>query len=139
MVSSGPGTAEVPDCARQTVDSCRALLAAFGFNNSPTVEADSAEPAGQVVGTVPPAGETAPLEAPIQIQISRGNQIPMPNLYGKVWVDVVPIIQSQGWDGRWENNDVPAGDANRNKVINQDPPAGQPVSKTGTIKLTFGS
>jgi serine/threonine-protein kinase len=139
LVSSGTGTAEVPDCAQQTVDVCRQLLAAFGFTNTPTVASDGVEPPGQVVGTDPPARAVVPVETPIQVKVSSGNQIPMPNLMGRVWDEVVPIMQSKGWNGGWDNHDVPAGDANRLKVIDQNPPAGQPVLKTGTIKLTFGA
>jgi beta-lactam-binding protein with PASTA domain/predicted Ser/Thr protein kinase len=139
LVSSGTGTAEVPDCARQTVDVCRQLLAAFGFTNTPTVASDGVEPPGQVVGTDPPARTVVPVDTPIQVKVSQGNQIQMPSLMGKFFVDIQQQMQSLGWIGGWENNDVPAGDANRAKVIYQDPPAGQPVLKNGTIKLTFGS
>ncbi|WP_029115211.1 Stk1 family PASTA domain-containing Ser/Thr kinase [Mycobacterium sp. URHB0044] len=141
QVSSGTGTAEVPDCARQTVDVCRELLRVSGFNpdDAIAVDADGVEPPGQVVGTDPPARAVVPVETPIQIKVSRGNQITMPNLMGKVWDEVVPLMQSKGWDGPWDNHDVPAGDGNRAKVISQEPQAGQPVLKTGTIKLTFGA
>ncbi len=72
QVSSGTGTAVVPDCARQTIEVCRELLRVSGFNpdDAIAVDADGVAPKGQVSGTLPPAGQTVPVTTPIQIQVS---------------------------------------------------------------------
>jgi serine/threonine protein kinase len=137
-VGTGPETAVVPDVRNQTVDIANQNLTAFGFPPGVPFEVDSTLPKGLVVQTNPPIGQTVPKNTVIQLQVSLANQFLMPDLAGKVWDDVVPLMQALGWTGVANNDTVPAGDSNRNKVIRQDPPAGQPVRKDGTIKLTFG-
>jgi beta-lactam-binding protein with PASTA domain len=139
FVGAGPGTAPVPPVARQPLDVAERILGASKFTNLIQVPVDSPEPTGQVVGTAPPAGEITALDAPIQVQVSKGNQFVMPPLMGKVWDDILPLLQGLGWTGTPNNGNEPAGDTNRNKVIRQDPQPGQPMDKTGTITLTFGS
>jgi serine/threonine-protein kinase len=138
-VGSGPGTTPVPPVAGQTWDVAQQVLSAAKFTNPIQVPVDSTQPAGQVVGTLPAAGEITSLDAPIQVQVSKGNQFVMPYLMGKFWDDVLPLLQGLGWTGTPNNDNVPAGDANRAKVINQNPLPGQPVDKIGTVTLTFGS
>ena len=56
VVGSGPESRPVPDVKAQSVESAQQVLNASGFTKSVPVEVDSPEPAGQVVGTNPPAG-----------------------------------------------------------------------------------
>ena len=58
VVGSGPESRPVPDVTAQTVESAQQVLNANGFTNSVPVDVDSPEPAGQVVGTNPAAGQT---------------------------------------------------------------------------------
>jgi eukaryotic-like serine/threonine-protein kinase len=140
FVGSGPGTAPVPPVASQTWDVAQQVLGASKFTKTIQVPVDSLLPAGQVVGTLPPAGEIAPLDALIQVQVSKGNQIPMPDLMGKFYTDVVPILQGQGFVGTPLNGgDVPGQDKDRNRVVKQDPPEGTGLNKDGTITLYYGS
>ena len=138
-VSSGPDSQKVPPVADQTADVARQNLNAFGFMNTPQLDVDGTAPVGQVVGTIPAAGESVAVDAPIQIQVSKGNQFVMPSVTGRYWDDVLPLLQGLGWTGVPDNDQVPAGDGNRAKVISQTPAASTPTRKDATIKLTFGS
>jgi beta-lactam-binding protein with PASTA domain len=130
----------VPPVANQTWDVAQQILGASKFTKTIQVPVDNVLPAGQVVGTVPPAGEVTPLDASIQVQVSKGNQIPMPDLMGKFYTEVVPILQGQGFIGAPLNGgDVPGSDKDRNRVVKQDPPQGTGVNKDGTITLYYGS
>jgi serine/threonine-protein kinase len=140
FVGSGPGTAPVPPVANQTWDVALQILGASKFTNPIQVPVDGVLPAGQVVDTVPPAGEVTPLDAPIQVQVSKGNQFPMPDLTGKFYTEVVPLLQGQGFLGTPLNGgDVPGPSDQRAKVVRQDPPPGTGVNKDGTITLYYGS
>jgi serine/threonine-protein kinase len=140
FVGSGPGTAPVPPVANQTWDVAQQILSASKFTKPIQVAVDNVLPVGQVVGTVPPAGEMAPLDAPIQVQVSKGNQITMPDLTGKFYTEVVPILQGLGFVGAPLNGgDVPGSGDQRAKVVRQDPPQGTGVNKDGTITLYYGS
>ncbi|MCW2558304.1 MAG: serine/threonine protein kinase, partial [Mycobacterium sp.] len=140
FVGSGPGTAPVPPVANQTWDVALQILGASKFTNPIQVPVDGVLPAGQVVNTVPPAGEVTPLDAPIQVQVSKGNQFPMLDLTGKFYTEVVPLLQGQGFLGTPLNGgDVPGPSDQRAKVVRQDPPPGTGVNKDGTITLYYGS
>jgi eukaryotic-like serine/threonine-protein kinase len=140
FVGSGPGTAPVPPVANQTADIALQILGGSKFTNLVQVPVDGLPPTGQVVGTVPPAGADAPLDAPIQVQVSKGNQIATPDVMGKLWGDVLTTLQGQGFTGTPQNvADVPGQDKDRYRVVKQDPPPGAPVNRDGTITLYFGS
>jgi serine/threonine protein kinase len=141
LVGAGPGTTPVPPVAGQTWDVAQTVLSAAKFTNPVQVPIDSAEPMGQVVGTIPPAGEITPLDAPIQVQVSKGNQFKMPDLQGQFYTDVVAYLQGLGFLGTTLNGgNVPgAQDKDRNRVMMQDPPAGAGVALNGTITLYYGS
>ncbi|MDT5067690.1 MAG: eukaryotic-like serine/threonine-protein kinase [Mycobacterium sp.] len=140
FVGSGPGTAPVPVVANQTADIALQILGGSKFTNLVQVPVDGLAPAGQVVGTVPPAGTDTPLDAQIQVQVSKGNQIPTPDVMGRLWADVLTTLQSQGFTGTPLNvADVPGQDKDRYRVVKQDPPPGAPVNRDGTIKMYFGA
>jgi serine/threonine-protein kinase len=81
------------------------------------------------------------MEAPIQVQVSKGNQFVMPDLKGQFYIDVVPFLQGLGFLGTPLNGgNVPGGqDKDRNRVMMQDPPPGTGVAYNGTITLYYGS
>ena len=67
-------------CEGQSPEDAQQILTANGFTAPPIViQVDGpSDTADQVVGTVPPAGEPAAVDTPIQVQVSRGNQFIMP-------------------------------------------------------------
>jgi beta-lactam-binding protein with PASTA domain len=142
VVGTGPGTKVVPPgCIGQTVDVCRQILTASGFLK-PAIEVpvDSTDPAGQVVGTDPTAGQTVPAETVIQIQVSRANQFIMPNLAGQFWTDAEPTLRSLGWTGILiKGADVQNSGLRSNAVVTQSPAAGSPVTFGQSITLSFAS
>jgi serine/threonine protein kinase len=140
FVGSGPGTAPVPPVANQTWDVAQQILGASKFTTPIQVPIDSVLPAGQVIGTLPPAGEVTPLDAPIQVQVSKGNQIPMPDLTGLFYAEVLQRLQSAGFVGPLlKGDDVPGTGDQRAKVVRQDPLPGVGVNKDGTITVNYGS
>src|SRR6202020_501865 len=99
IVGSGPSTKQVPDVGGQTADLAQKNLTVYGFSKFSQAAVDSTRPAGEVIGTNPPAGATVPVDSVIEIQVSKGNQFVMPDLSGLVWTDAEPQLRALGWTG----------------------------------------
>jgi serine/threonine protein kinase len=142
-VGSGPDSKSIPDVKGLSPDDAGKVLAGNGFT-APTivVQVDGLrETQGQVLGTIPPAGTEAPTDGPITVQVSRGNQFPMPNLIGKFWDAAYPQLTSLGWvlgPGNFVKPDDIEGNGKPSaSVLSQDPPAGTPITANTTITLQF--
>ncbi|HJT95581.1 MAG TPA: Stk1 family PASTA domain-containing Ser/Thr kinase [Mycobacterium sp.] len=143
IVGSGPDNKPVPDVKNTSPEVAQQILTANGFT-APAIIVPVDGPkntANQVVGTVPAANEPAPVDTPIQVQVSRGNQFTMPNLRGMFWDEASPLLQSLGWQNlgtnfvklpNAQNSGVPT-----NGVVTQDPQPGTPIRADGTITLSF--
>lgn len=139
IVGSGPETKQIPDVAGQKVDKARDTLKVYGFTKFSEALVDNPRPAGDVVGTEPPAGSTVQQDTIIEIQISKGNQFVMPDLSGMFWTDAEPRLRALGWTGKLDKGaDVDAGGSQHNRVVYQNPPAGLGVNQNGIITLKFG-
>ncbi|WP_343601813.1 Stk1 family PASTA domain-containing Ser/Thr kinase [Mycobacterium sp.] len=139
VVGSGPATKDVPDVAGQLADEAQKNLTVYGFSKFAQASVDSPKPAGEVLGTNPPAGTNVPLDSVIELQVSKGNQFVMPDLVGMFWTDAEPRLRALGWTGVLDKgSDVDAGGSARNRVVYQTPAAGQGVNKDGSVTLRFG-
>jgi beta-lactam-binding protein with PASTA domain len=139
IVGSGPATKQVPDVAGQTADLAQKNLTVYGFSKFSQAGVDSTRPAGDVLGTNPPAGATVPVDSVIEIQVSKGNQFVIPDLSGLFWTDAEPQLRALGWTGMLlKGADVDAGGSQHNRVVYQSPAAGQGLNKDGNITLKFG-
>ncbi|OBI89441.1 Stk1 family PASTA domain-containing Ser/Thr kinase [Mycobacterium asiaticum] len=139
IVGSGPETKEIPDVSGQTVELAQKNLTVYGFTKFSQSQVDSTKPAGEVIGTTPPKGQTVPVDSVIDIQVSKGNQFLMPDLSGMFWTDAEPRLRALGWTGVLDKGaDVDAGGNLHNKVVSQSPAAGTGVNRDGVITLRFG-
>ena len=140
VVGSGPESRPVPDVKAQSVESAQQVLNASGFAKSVPVQVDSAEPAGQVIGTNPQAGQTAALDTVVQIQVSKGNQFTMPDLRGQFWADAEPRLRALGWTGFLDKGaDARDSGQRTNAVVTQSPSPGSTVNFNATITLSFAA
>jgi serine/threonine-protein kinase len=139
VVGSGPETKQVPDVAGQMLDDAQKNLNVYGFTKLTQTSVDSTRPAGEVVGTNPPKGQTVPVDSVIEIQVSKGNQFVMPDITGMFWADAEPRLRALGWTGLLDKGpDVDAGGSQHNKVVYQNPLAGAGCNKDGIVTLKFG-
>jgi eukaryotic-like serine/threonine-protein kinase len=139
IVGSGPETKQIPDVAGQNVDLAQKNLTVYGFTKFSQASVDSPRPAGEVIGTNPPKGQTVPVDSVIELQVSKGNQFLMPDLSGMFWTDAEPRLRALGWTGGLDKGpDVDAGGSQHNRVVYQNPPAGAGVNRDGVITLKFG-
>ena len=140
LVGSGPAAREVPDVTGQTADQATKNLNTVGFQTVLTASVDSPEPAGQVIGLDPGVGTSTPVDSPITLKVSKGNQFVMPNLVGQFWTDAEPNLRALGWTGVLvKGPDVPNSGQRANAVVTQSPPAGSGCNFTGSITLAFAS
>ena len=110
----------------------------MGFPTILTSPVDSPRPAGEVVGVDPSPGTAAPLDSPVTLKVSKGNQFVMPNLTGQFWVDAEPNLRGLGWTGVLvKAADVPNSGQRTNAVVAQIPPPGAAVNFDGSITLSF--
>ena len=139
VVGSGPETKQVPDVAGQTIDVAQKNLTVYGFTKLTQASVDSPRPAGEVIGTNPPKGQTVPVDSVIELQVSKGNQFLMPDLSGMFWTDAEPRLRALGWTGVLDKGpDIDAGGNQHNRVVYQNPQAGMGVNRDGIITLKFG-
>jgi eukaryotic-like serine/threonine-protein kinase len=140
VLGAGPETRPVPDVTGQSPESAEQIMTASGFTNTVPVEIDSPTPAGQLLGTNPPAGQTVPVDTVIQLQVSRGNQFIMPDVRGMFWVDAEPRLRALGWTGVLDRSaDVPNSGQRTNAVVTQSPSAGAEVNYDSRLTLSFAS
>jgi len=140
ILGAGPESRSVPDVKGQTPESAQQILNASGFTNTLPVDVDSSLPSGQLIGTNPPAGQTVPIDAVIQLQVSRGNQFMMPDLTGQFWTDAEPRLRALGWTGVLDKGgDVQNSGQRTNAVVSQSPSAGSVVNFNARITLNFAS
>ncbi len=140
VIGSGPESRPIPDVKSQTVESAQQVLNASGFTKSVPVDTDSPEPAGQVIGTNPPAGQTAALDTVVQIQVSKGNQFTMPDLRGQFWADAEPRLRALGWTGDLDKGaDVRDSGQRSAAVVTQSPAPGTTMDYNATITLSFAA
>ena len=139
IVGSGPEVKLVPDVAGQTVDVAQKNLTVYGFTKFSQTQVDSSKPAGEVIGTNPPKGQTVPVDSVIEIQVSKGNQFTMPDLSGMFWTDAEPRLRALGWTGVLDKGaDIDAGGSQSHRVVYQNPAAGTGCNRDGIITLKFG-
>src|SRR6202012_3850721 len=99
IVGSGPETKQVPDVGGQTVDIAQKNLTDYGFSKFSQTQVDSSRPAGEVIGTNPPKGQTGPVDSVIELQVSKSKQFVMPDLSGMFWADAEPRLRALVWTG----------------------------------------
>jgi serine/threonine-protein kinase len=139
VIGSGPATKEIPDVVHQTAEEAEKALTLSGFTKVNRVSVDSARPAGQVLGTKPPAGETRPIDTVIELEVSKGNQFVMPDVIGMFWTDAEPVLRTMGWTGMLvKGADVDAGGQYHNKVIYQNPTPNAELNYDANVTLMFG-
>ncbi len=140
VVGTGPQTKALPDVTNQTADGATTNLKILGFTAILTAPVASPRPAGEVVATDPIAGTVVPLDAPVTLKVSLGNQFVMPNLTGQFWVDAEPNLRALGWTGVLiKGANIDNSGLRSNAVVTQSPAPGSGVGYGDSITLSFAS
>ncbi|MFT4086815.1 MAG: Stk1 family PASTA domain-containing Ser/Thr kinase [Gordonia sp. (in: high G+C Gram-positive bacteria)] len=139
LIGTGPKNVTIPDLRGQTEEQARTTLEQMGLDMAP-VDGDSDLPRGQVVSTSPAAGKTVQVGSVVQVTVSRGNQITVPDLKGLTLDQAQSALEAAGWSSTLNSTTQGVGlnSPNDGKVIRQDATAGSRVRKDQAISVVIG-
>jgi len=131
VVSKGPSLIEISDLSRKSPEDAVQILETLGFKYELVEEYSEDIEVGLVSGTIPEAGEIVTPDQLIQVVVSLGIRIEMPEVDGLSYEDAINILE--------ELNLIPTvvGDTS-GKVRKQIPRKGEFVEPGQVVELTFG-
>ena len=131
VVSKGPSLIEISDLSRKSPEDAIQILETLGFEYELIEEYSEDIEIGLVSGTIPEAGEIVTPDQLIQVVVSLGIRIEMPEVDGLSYEDAINILEGL--------NLIPTiiGDTN-GKVRQQIPRKGEFVEPGQVVELTFG-
>ncbi|MFZ0833621.1 MAG: Stk1 family PASTA domain-containing Ser/Thr kinase [Mycobacterium sp.] len=134
-VSTGPEQREIPDVANLTFAEAERRLTAAGFGKLRQIPAPSTtEQKDRVVGTNPPAYQTAPVTFEIAVLVGSGPQrVDVPDVAGQSEDQARATLTAAGFTNIVSSpTDSPRA---AGSVVGTDPAAGQSVPKDAVIQL----
>ncbi|MBW0095885.1 Stk1 family PASTA domain-containing Ser/Thr kinase [Pseudonocardia sp. KRD-184] len=139
VVGTRPTTVAVPDVTGQGRDQARSALEAAGFEVAET-EVDGGGESGDVLGTNPAAGTQVAPGSTVTLQLSRGNQVQVPDLVGLDRSDALRALQQAGIslsDVDQRERDV-SDNSQDGRVIEQSVAPGQSLEDGDELTITIG-
>ena len=137
VISSGPGTAAVPDVVGMDRAEAEAALADAGFVPASATQYDLTAPAGQVVEQLPAAGEQATAGSQVGMLVSKGRPevaVSVPDVTGMTQDEATTALADAGLVA------VPVeayvADVAAGEVAEQEPAAGDRVSPLSEVLVT---
>ncbi|MFF2111895.1 Stk1 family PASTA domain-containing Ser/Thr kinase [Rhodococcus koreensis] len=141
-LGTGPEQIRIPDVTGQKVEVAQANIEGAGFKVQ-IQNIDSGVPKGQVVSTDPVGGSTAAKGDTIQIRVSNGNNIEMPDLTGKTVSQALAELRSAGWSGSSASlNQTQTSTLDPEmvgKIISQEQPPGSEITKNAVVSVGVGA
>ncbi|MDF3310961.1 Stk1 family PASTA domain-containing Ser/Thr kinase [Rhodococcus sp. T2V] len=141
-LGTGPEQIRIPDVTGQKVEVAQANIEGAGFK-AQIQNIDSGVPKGQVVSTDPVGGSTAAKGDTIQIRVSNGNNIEMPDLTGKTVSQALAELRSAGWSGSSASlNQTQTSTLDPEmvgKIISQEQPPGSEITKNAVVSVGVGA
>ncbi len=132
VVSKGPSLIEISDLSRKSPEDAIQILETLGFEYELIEEYSEDVEIGLVSGTLPEAGEIVTPDQLIQVIVSLGIKIEVPEVEGLGYEDAVNILEELGLVV------TVSGDTN-GVVRKQIPRKGEFLEPEGVVELTFGS
>ena len=132
VVSKGPSLIEISDLSRKSPEDAIQILETLGFEYELIEEYSEDVEIGLVSGTIPEAGEIVTPDELIQVIVSLGIKIEVPEVEGLRYEDAINILEELGL--------VVAVSGDTNGVVRkQIPRKGEFLEPEGVVELTFGS
>ncbi len=131
VVSKGPSLIEISDLSRKSPEDAIQILETLGFEYELIEEYSEDVEIGLVSGTIPEAGEIVTPDQLIQVVVSLGIIIEMPEVDGLSYEDAINILEELNLIA------TVVGDTN-GKVRKQIPRKGEFVEPGQVVELTFG-
>ena len=103
-------------------------------------DVDGSAAQGEVLGQDPKAGTEVNKGATVTLQVSKGNQIKMPDLVGDSVAQARAKLQALGWTGNIEETPVPPdGPGDVGKIVEQEVAKDQLIAKDQVIRVKVAS
>jgi serine/threonine-protein kinase len=135
-VSSGPGTAEVPDVTGMNVADAQEELTAAGFEPVTSFQYDAEAPKDEVMAQLPAGGDQAYPGSSVGLLVSRGlpERVDVPDVTGMSQQDATNALADAGLQAvpvEAYDDEAPEG-----TVADQDPAAGTTVTPLSEVLVT---
>ena len=132
VVSKGPSLIVISDLSRKSPEDAIQILETLGFEYELIEEYSEDVEIGLVSGTIPESGEIVTPDELIQVIVSLGIKIEVPEIEGLVYEDAINILEELGL--------VATVNGDTNGVVRkQIPRKGEFVEPESVVELTFGS
>ena len=132
VVSKGPSLIEISDLSRKSPEDAIQILETLGFEYELIEEYSEDVEVGLVSGTLPEAGEIVTPDKLIQVIVSLGIRIEVPEVEGLKYEDAIRVLEELGLVA------TVSGDTN-DVVRKQIPRKGEFIEPEGVVELTFGN
>ncbi len=132
VVSAGPSLIEISDLSRKSIVDAIQILETLGFEYEFIEEYSEDVSVGLVSHTIPRAGELVTIDQVIQVIVSIGLKVEVPNLIGFTYQEASNILQEIGL--------LPSASGDTGgRVSEQNPREGEFIDPEGFVELSFGS
>ena len=132
VISAGPSLIEISDLSRKSIVDAIQILETLGFEYEFIEEYSKDVSVGLVSHTIPRAGELVTIDQVIQVIVSIGLKVEVPNLIGFTYQEASNILQEIGL--------LPSASGDTGgRVSEQNPREGEFIDPEGFVELSFGS
>ena len=132
VISAGPSLIEISDLSRKSIVDAIQILETLGFEYEFIEEYSEDVSVGLVSHTIPRAGELVTIDQVIQVIVSIGLKVEVPNLIGFTYQEASNILQEIGL--------LPSASGDTGGRVNeQNPREGEFIDPEGFVELSFGS
>jgi eukaryotic-like serine/threonine-protein kinase len=134
-VSSGPGSALLPDVKGLTAAQAVKRLTKAGFKPTTQSQASTGVPAGKVISTEPTADTEAQADSPVTVFVSSGPApVRVPEVTGQSEAEAKASLRAAGLEpGTVTKQEAASGEVG--KVLSQSPTAGESLASGGRVNL----
>ncbi len=132
VISGGPSLIEISDLSRKSLVDAIQILDTLGFEYEFIEEYSEDVSVGLVSHTIPRAGELVTIDQVIQVIVSIGLKVEVPNLIGFTYQEASNILQEIGL--------LPSASGDTGgRVSEQNPKEGEFIDPEGFVELSFES
>jgi len=132
VVSKGPSLIKISDLSRKSPEDAIQILETLGFEYELIEEYSEDVEIGLVSGTLPEVGEIVAPDQVIQVIVSLGIKIEVPEVEGLNYEDAIKVLE--------ELNLVVTVNGDTNGIVRkQIPRKGEFLEPEGVVELTFGN
>ena len=131
VISAGPSIIVISDLSRKSPEDAIQILETLGFEYEIIEEYSENVDVGLVSHTLPGQGEIVTLDQVIQVIVSLGLKVEVPNVIGFTYQEASNILQEVGL--------LPSASGDTGgRVSDQSPKEGEFLNPEGFVELTFG-